>query len=130
MKKAILINEYNGLKEHNPDSIIPCHAHAIDGKYCLILWSSTAGMALKWFKNNFCENYEDFNELTALAEKIEPGANGLTMLPHLCGSTMPKYNPDAKVTTPSILKITTTVIMQNVFIKLLILFFSYILSFF
>ena len=24
---------------YNPDSIIPCHLHAIDGKYCLILWS-------------------------------------------------------------------------------------------
>lgn len=77
------------------NSIIPCH-YNYDGKYALVLWTSVAGMALKWFKNNFCEGYESFDELTALAEKIEPGANGLTMLPHLCGSTMPKYNPDAK----------------------------------
>lgn len=75
--------------------IIPCH-YNYDGKYALVLWTSVAGMALKWFKNNFCEGYENFDELTALAEKIEPGANGLTMLPHLCGSTMPKYNPEAK----------------------------------
>lgn len=75
--------------------IIPCH-YNFDGKYALVLWTSVAGMAFKWFKNNFCENYDDFNALTAIAEKIEPGANGLTMLPHLCGSTMPKYNPEAK----------------------------------
>ena len=83
------------IPEFVENSIIPCH-YNYDGKYALVLWTSVAGMAFKWFKNNFCENYEDFNDLTALAEKIEPGANGLTMLPHLCGSTMPKYNPDAK----------------------------------
>ena len=80
---------------YNPDSIIPCHLHAIDGKYCLILWSSTAGMALKWFKNQFAENFS-FRELDELAENIAPGSDGLTMLPYFCGSTMPKYNPDAR----------------------------------
>lgn len=80
---------------YNPNSIIPCHLHAIDGKYCLILWSSTAGMALKWFKNQFAENFS-FRELDELAEKIAPGSDGLTMLPYFCGSTMPKYNPDAR----------------------------------
>ncbi len=81
----------------NPDSIIPCHVHAIDGKYCLILWSSTAGMALKWFKNNFAENYT-FPELDKIAEKVSAGCDGLTMLPYFCGSTMPKYNPEATAT--------------------------------
>lgn len=83
------------MPEYNPDSIIPCHLHAIDGKYCLILWSSTAGMALKWFKNNFAENFS-FRELDELAENIAPGSDGLTMLPYFTGSTMPKYNPDAR----------------------------------
>lgn len=80
---------------YNPDSIIPCHLHAIDGKYCLILWSSTAGMALKWFKNNFSESFS-FRELDELAKDVTPGCDGLTMLPYFCGSTMPKYNPDAR----------------------------------
>ncbi len=83
------------MPKYNPDSIIPCHLHAVDGKYCLILWSSTAGMALKWFKNNFAENFS-FRELDEMAEKIAPGSDGLTMLPYFTGSTMPKYNPDAR----------------------------------
>lgn len=83
------------IPEYNPNSIIPCHLHAIDGKYCLILWSSTAGMALKWFKNQFAENFS-FRELDDIAKDIEPGCDGLTMLPYFCGSTMPKYNPDAR----------------------------------
>lgn len=80
---------------YRSDSIIPCHVHAIDGKYCLILWSSTAGMALKWFKNQFAENYS-FRELDEMAKDVTPGCDGLSMLPYFCGSTMPKYNPDAK----------------------------------
>ena len=80
---------------YNPESIIPCHLHAVDGKYCLILWSSTAGMALKWFKNNFAESFS-FKELDDLAKDIAPGTDGLTMLPYFTGSTMPKYNPDAR----------------------------------
>lgn len=79
---------------YNPDSIVPCH-YNYDGKYCLLSWSSTAGMALKWFKNTFCENFS-FGDLDELAKDVEPGCNGLTFLPHLCGSTMPKYNPMAK----------------------------------
>ena len=82
---------------YNPDSIIPCHVHAIEGKYCLILWSSIAGMALKWFKNNFAENYS-FKDLDGLAEQVNAGCDGLTMLPYFCGSTMPKYNPEATAT--------------------------------
>ncbi len=76
------------------DSIIPCH-YNYDGKYCLLTWSATAGMALKWFKNAFCEGMS-FDDLNVLAKDIPPGCDGLTFLPYLCGSTMPKYNPAAR----------------------------------
>lgn len=79
---------------YSPDSKIPCHVN-FDGKYCLLSWTPTAGIALKWFKNNFCESFS-FKELDEIAEKVEAGSNGLTFLPYLCGSTMPKYNPNAK----------------------------------
>jgi len=82
---------------YDPNSIIPCHLHAIEGKYCRILWSSTAGMALKWFRNNLAENYS-FRELDELAAEIPPGCEGLTVLPYFAGSTMPKYNPAATAT--------------------------------
>ena len=80
---------------YNPDSIIPCHLHAIKGKYCLILCSSTAGMALKWFRNQFAEGYS-FRELDDMAKDIAPGSDGLVMLPYFCGSSTPVYNPSAK----------------------------------
>jgi len=84
----------DSIPPYNPQSKVPCHYNA-DDKYCLMLWTPTAGMTLKWFKNAFCESL-NFAELDEIAEKIAPGCDGLTMLPHLCGSMMPKYNPDAK----------------------------------
>ena len=82
---------------YRADSIIPCHLHAIDGMYCRLLWTSTAGMALKWFRNTFSENFS-FAELDRLAAAVPPGCDGLTALPYFTGSTMPKYNPDARAT--------------------------------
>ncbi|MBR6729206.1 MAG: hypothetical protein IKL80_03500 [Clostridia bacterium] len=79
---------------YDPNSKIPCH-YNYDGGYARLLWTSTAGMSLKWFKNSFCEA-QDFRELDDLAASVPPGSDGLVMLPHLCGSTMPKYNPDAR----------------------------------
>lgn len=81
---------------YNPDSKVPCH-YNYDGKYAGILWTNTAGMSLKWFKNALCEAY-DFIALDELAKEVPPGSDGLVFLPHLCGSMMPKYNPEAKGT--------------------------------
>lgn len=80
------------IPEYRSDSIIPCHINATGG-YCLIMWSATAGMALKWFRNNFAPE-TSFAELDAEAGKIPPGCDGLTVLPYFCGSSMPKYDPD------------------------------------
>ena len=76
------------------DSIVPCH-YCYDGSYCLLSWSPTAGMALKWFRDKFLEN-KDFKDLDEMAKDIAVGSDGVTFLPYLCGSTMPKYNPDAR----------------------------------
>lgn len=82
------------IPEYNEKSIVPCH-YNYNGKYCLLSWTPTAGMALEWFKRNLCENYS-FEELDKMAENVEPGSCGLTFLPYLCGSSMPKYNPEAR----------------------------------
>ncbi len=76
------------------DSIVPCH-YCYDGKYCLLSWIPTAGMALKWFRDAFLRD-TDFSEIDKMAKDIPVGSSGLVFLPYLCGSTMPKYNPEAR----------------------------------
>lgn len=82
---------------YRADSIVPCHLHAIRGKYCMILWSATAGMALKWFRQQFAESLS-FAELDKLAETVPAGCDGMTMLPYFCGSVIPYYDPNATAT--------------------------------
>ena len=84
----------DNIPEYNESSIVACHYNYDDG-YCLLSWSPTAGMALKWFKNAFLSD-KSFSELDDMAEKVSVGSDGVVFLPYLCGSTMPKYNPDAK----------------------------------
>ena len=79
---------------YKPESKIPCHLN-FDGNYALLMWTPTAGIALKWFKNQFCENFS-FRELDEMAKNLPAGSDGLTFLPYLCGATMPRYNPDAR----------------------------------
>jgi len=84
----------DSMPEYQEDSFVPCH-YSFDGSFALLSWSPTAGMALKWFKEAFLSEVS-FPELDAMAEKVSIGSDGVTFLPYLCGSTMPKYNPDAR----------------------------------
>ncbi len=79
---------------YDPNSFVPCH-YSFDDSYCLLSWSPTAGMALKWFRDTFLKD-KSFDELNLLAAAVPIGCDGVTFLPYLCGSTMPKYNPDAR----------------------------------
>ncbi|MBQ9096815.1 MAG: hypothetical protein IJY55_00265 [Clostridia bacterium] len=91
MAIVVPTDKFPPYKEENR---VPCHLN-YDGNYCLLTWTPTAGIALKWFKENFCENLS-FRHLDEIAEKVDPGSNGLTFMPYLCGSIIPKYNPDAR----------------------------------
>lgn len=81
------------MPDFDSSSVIPCH-YNYNGNYCLLPWTPTAGMALKWFKNNIYN--VGYDELDRMAQTVDAGCNGLVFLPHLCGSTMPRYNPDAR----------------------------------
>ncbi len=86
------------------DSRLPCQLHAVKGKYCLMPYSMTGGMVLKWFKDNFfsagntskLSDNEIYNILTSEASKIPAGSEGLIMLPHITGAFFPENNPKAR----------------------------------
>lgn len=82
---------------------IPVYRHYRKDLQLLLPVCMTAGMALKWFKDTFCEKEmaeaartgEDVYELlNRLAEQSEPLAGGMFMLPYLAGSLQPLQAPD------------------------------------
>jgi xylulokinase len=84
---------------------LPCFYHARPGHYCLFPWGQTAGMALKWFRDEFYRaervaaaqaGSDAYDLITAEAELAPPGCDGMTALPHLEGAFTPEYNPAAR----------------------------------
>jgi len=53
------------------------------------------GGALRWFREQFGKG-ESFDQLTALAETIEPGTDGLVFLPYMAGERSPIWDKNAK----------------------------------
>lgn len=87
----------------NPDYPIPVYRHYKKDLQLLLPVCMTAGMALKWFKDTFCEKEveeaarggEDvYDLLNHLAEESRPLAGGMIMLPYLAGSLQPYQKPE------------------------------------
>ena len=84
---------------------LPCQCHAVNGLYFLLPYGQTAGMVLRWFRDEFCSNEmlqaqredaDPYDLMIEKAKKIPAGADGLIMLPHLMGAGSPEYNTEAK----------------------------------
>ena len=83
---------------------MPCHYHGMPDTYMAHTFT-TGGMVLRWFRDKFCTpeislssliQKDSYKILDQEATKIEPGCNGLVMLPHLQGAMAPESNPKAK----------------------------------
>lgn len=77
--------------------------HALPGSFLGVLWRKTAGSTLRWFRDAFCAKechvaeatgQAVYDLLTRMAGTVPPGADGLLVLPYLCGKRIPKAIPD------------------------------------
>lgn len=89
----------------DPSRQTPVYVHSAPGRYLYCPVCPTGGMALTWFRDRFggeevaraaAEGANAYDLLTALASEVPPGAEGLTMLPHLMGAFSPEYEPEAR----------------------------------
>ena len=62
----------------------------------LLLQGGTVGGggALRWLRDTICPELS-FSEMTALAETVPPGSDGLVFLPYLAGERSPIWDPNA-----------------------------------
>ena len=84
---------------------LSCQCHVVPGLYFLLPYAQTAGLVLKWFKEEFCReeieiagklNSDPYDILIGQAERISPGAEGLIVLPHFMGTGSPEFNNKVK----------------------------------
>lgn len=83
---------------------MPLHYFAIPNTYMLHTFT-TGGMTLRWYRDKFCsdemaiENIGGGNAydlISSEVSQVNPGCDGLVMLPHLSGSLAPDVNAKAK----------------------------------
>jgi xylulokinase len=83
---------------------VPCQTHVLPGKFIYLPWCRTAGIVLKWFRDNFCEEHvkqaaidgiDAYDRLTKEIDGVPPGSDGVIVLPHLSGAMSPEMDADA-----------------------------------
>ena len=80
---------------YDPLKRVGLYCHAKRGCYALLPWVPTAGMVLRWFRDELSGS-AGYDELVAEAADVPPGAEGLILLPHLSGAGSPEMNPSAR----------------------------------
>jgi len=90
---------------YDPERRIPLQHHATKDGYFLMPWNYTAGMVLRWFRDNFGEleiemgkksRVDPYDILSSEASKINAGSDGLIVLPHFAGTAFPEFEPKAR----------------------------------
>lgn len=69
--------------------------HVVPGMWLLQGGTVGGGGTLRWFRQEFGPE-QSFDALTALAEPIPAGSEGVIFLPYMAGERSPIWNPDAK----------------------------------
>ena len=84
------------LAELSPISV---YSHAEKGKYLYVDVRQTAGIVLKWFRDEFCKDLPKetaFSLMTDMARNVPPLSRGLCLYPHFTGVQAPVPNENAR----------------------------------
>jgi xylulokinase len=102
---ALTVQATTGDPGSDPTRQTPVYVHSAPGRWLYCPVCPTGGMALTWFRDQLGgaevhgardQSEDGYAALTALAEAVPPGCEGLTMLPHLAGAFSPEYVPSAR----------------------------------
>jgi xylulokinase len=69
--------------------------HAAPGLYYTMTFAPTSAIVLKWLRD-LCAPGEDYESFLAGVAQVPAGCDGLTVLPHFCGTATPTYNAQAR----------------------------------
>lgn len=82
------------------DHPVTIYRHAVKGQYVYLPIGNTAGMALRWFRDQFCPDLPaggaGYAALDKMAAAVPPGCEGLVFLPYLSGCVDPDSCPQAR----------------------------------
>ncbi len=86
----------------DPKRRILCSCHVIDDLRLLEAGTTPTGAILRWFRDNIAlkeveeamkKGIDPYDIISKEAEKVNPGSNGLILLPFFMGANAPRWNP-------------------------------------
>lgn len=86
----------------DPKGRVHTFCHAIPERWHVMGVTQGAGLSLRWFRDQFGIRANDkiggdpYDDLTAEAARVPPGAEGLLWTPYLMGERTPHLDPDAR----------------------------------
>jgi len=81
---------------YDPKLRIHTFCHAIPHSYHLLGAILSAGLSLKWLRENILCAHDSYRIFDEEVEKIRAGSEGIIFLPYLLGERSPYMNPQAK----------------------------------
>ena len=93
------------MEQYQADPRLILGFHVIPGKWLLQGGTTGGGGVIRWFEREFAD-YErlmkeqtgvsSLDQLNEIAEKVDPGCDGLVFLPYMAGERSPIWDPHAK----------------------------------
>ena len=85
----------------DPRGRLHTFCHAVPGRWHVMGVTQAAGLSLRWFRDNFGSSAtrssgDSYEQLTAEAATVAPGADGLLWAPYLMGERTPHLDADAR----------------------------------
>jgi xylulokinase len=85
----------------DPRGRLHTFCHAVPGRWHVMGVTQAAGLSLRWFRDRFASasaapGRDPYDQLTAEAASVPPGADGLLWAPYLMGERTPHLDPDAR----------------------------------
>ncbi len=80
---------------YDPQRRVGLYRHALPGSFVVLPWVPTAGMILRWFRDELGAG-AGFDQLSREAMQVPVGSEGLIVLPHFSGAVSPQVNPAAR----------------------------------
>ena len=85
----------------DPRGRLHTFCHAVPGRWHVMGVTQAAGLSLRWFRDQFAGGSQEpgrdpYEQLTAEAATVLPGADGLLWAPYLMGERTPYLDPDAR----------------------------------
>jgi xylulokinase len=81
---------------YDPRLRVHTFCHAIPDSYYLLGAILSAGLSLKWLRENILHTPDSYRIFDEEVEKISAGSEGIIFLPYLLGERSPYMNPQAK----------------------------------